>query len=122
MILWDMKTLGKLVRERRESAGYKNQRDFADALDRAQSWVSRLEADRMMGAPSPEEMRSIATAIPLTVAEMLAAMGYDVATGTEDDTPALAALRPIIESHDWEGDEVEHIAHMIESLARLRKR
>lgn len=113
-----MKTLGKLVRERRESAGYMNQRDFADALERAQSWVSRLEADRMMNAPSPEELHAISKTIPLSVSEMLAAMGYDLETGSEGPSDAVRRLQPLIDSLQWN----EPMFRLVEdTLGNLRK-
>lgn len=119
MILWSMKTLGKLVRERRESAGYKNQRDFADALGRAQSWVSRLEADRMMAAPGPEELRAIAKIIPVSVAEMLAAMGYDIETGSEGDSPAVSAVRAILEGRDFTDRQVDQLTRGLRNMIEM---
>lgn len=119
MILWGMKTLGKLVRERRESAGYKNQRDFADALERAQSWVSRLEADRMMAAPSPEELRAIARTIPVSVSEMLAAMGYDIETGRERDSEAITAVRAILEGRDFTDKQIADLVYMVRGMVNM---
>ncbi len=114
-----MKTLGKLVRERRETAGYINQRDFADALDRAQSWVSRLEADRMMNAPSPEELRAISKTIPISVPEMLAAMGYDVETGDEGDTAAVATVRAILGNKEYTEKQLEKLDQFFRSTLEI---
>ncbi len=108
-----MKELGLLIKRRRETAGYTNQREFADLLGKAQSWVSRLESGATKETPSPEDMAVISQALGLSVLEMLQAAGYDITTGNEGESAALKTVRPILESAELSQEQIDGLRRIL---------
>ena len=76
-----MNGLGDYIRRRRETL-HMTPTELARALDRDNSYVSRVETGRNKTLPDPAEMARIARALGVTMRDLLAAAGYLI---DEDD-------------------------------------
>lgn len=83
-----MSDLGDYIRTVRERRGLEVQ-DLASEIGRYPSWVSELERGRRKTIPEPEELRSIAGSLGVSVVDLLIASGYL----TRDDVYAAQAER-----------------------------
>ena len=111
-----MKELGTFIESRRIAAGYNSQTALADAMGKGSSWVSRLERGAAKELPPPEDVALLSRFLGVSSAEIIAAAGYDVVTGREGDSPAIAALRPVLDSYD--GD-VDQLVRIIQGIVKL---
>lgn len=116
-----MKDMGELVRIRRESAGYSAQKHLADKIGKGQSWLSRLESGTMKEIPTPEDLTLLGDALGVTQAELLAAAGYDVETGHEDEHPAITALRAIIGDRQFTEKELRHLTNAVRIMIQMQE-
>lgn len=111
--------MGDLITTRRIAAGFTTQRAFAESIGKDRSWVSRLESGVMKEMPTPGDLALVADAIGATQAELIAAAGYDVATGNEGDSQAVLALRPVLNRFDFDEEDIENIRYMVEGFGRM---
>ena len=114
-----MKDLGNFLAERRVAAGYRSQVEMSSVLGKGSSWLSRLERGAAKELPPPEDVALLAKTLHVSQAEIIAAAGYDVETGKEDESPGVAALRPILESSDLTKDQIDTLRRIV--LATLNR-
>lgn len=113
--------MGELVRIRREAAGFRTQKHLADEIGKGQSWLSRLESGAMKEIPPPGDLALLEEAIGVSQAEMLSAAGYDVVTGTEGDSAAVAAVRAILGNREFTDEEIAHLASIVQTMVSALK-
>lgn len=116
-----MKTFGEFLAARRVAAGYRSQTEFATAIGKGSSWVSRLERGAAKELPPPEDVALLAKHLNVSQAELIAAAGYDVETGTEGDTEAVSAIRAILGNRDLTDEQVSHLVSIVQTLVHAMK-
>lgn len=90
-------TFGQFIKNRRGRLGLM-QSDIGRAIDRPDSYVSRLENDRFRDLPSPEEMRRLAEVLDCTEADLLRAAGY-IPESNEEQRTDRATIYTLVENN-----------------------
>ena len=117
-----MNELGELIRIARERSKFATQRDFADAIQKDPSWVSRLERGLIKETPTPQDMNHLAQALLISQSDMLKAAGYDLGDqGSDPRSDAVRHLSPIIDRYVWQHGDIDRIARVIQSLGEMRE-
>lgn len=111
-------TLGAFIRRKRIERGW-NQTQFADASGIDRPYLSQIESGKV-ALPGAGVRRQLASALGLRHIDILIASGEitaDEVEGLPDpDSPAIAALRPVLDSYD--GD-VDQLVRVIQGIIRL---
>lgn len=116
-----MDDFGKFLANRREAAGYRSQTAFAEALGKGPSWVSRLERGAAKELPPPEDVALLSHHLGVSQAELVAAAGYDIETGREDESPAVSSVRAILEGKEFTDEEIAHLASIVRTMVSAMK-
>lgn len=117
-----MKTFGEFLAARRVAAGYRSQTEFATAIGKGSSWVSRLERGAAKELPPPEDVELLAKHLSVSQAELIAAAGYDVETGTEGDSEAISRVRAILGDREFDEEDLRDIADAVRLVVRALER
>lgn len=81
-----MNELGSYIAAMRERRGYRTQTALAEAIGKPQTFVSRIERGTAKVLPEPDDLRLIARALNVPMAELLRAAGY---LDPDDDTDTI---------------------------------
>lgn len=114
-----MNELGRFIASRRAIAGFQSQVELANAMGKPQTWVSRLERGAAKELPPPEDVALLAEHLRVSPAEIIAAAGYNIETGFEEESPALSALRPVIGQHDFTEADIENMVNLMQGVVRM---
>ncbi len=114
--------MGNFIATSRISAGFQSQMELANAIGKSQNWVSRIERGAAKELPPPEDVLALSKALRVSSADILAAAGYDIETGKEGDSPAIAALRPVLDRYDFDEEDIDHIRYVVEGYGRMLKK
>lgn len=114
-----MDNFGDFLASRREAAGYRSQTAFANAIGKGASWVSRLERGAAKELPPPEDVALLAKSLNLSSAELIAAAGYDIETGNEGDTPAIATVRAILGNKQYSEKQLIKLDQFFRSMLEI---
>ncbi len=102
-------TLAELVKIRRDQTGL-TQREVGKQSTVSRSTINGIENGDIC-LPSPEIVRGLATVLPVTVAEMVAAMGYVEPDGTRPEGEFFDTVDSI-------GDDLEEILEALRTKLR----
>lgn len=111
-----MAEFGSLIRRTREARGETGQH-LAQRLGIAQSTLVRMEKGQLANLPDPTLFQGISSALGISPHAMLVASGYlPEGEAGLTDSPAIAALRPVLDEYD--GD-VDQLVRVIQGIIKL---
>lgn len=76
-------TMGEMVRQAREELGL-NESELATRLNISATWLHEFEGGHGDAPPAPQVLNRMAQLLELSIAEMLAAAGYDLSPSAAD--------------------------------------
>lgn len=113
-------TFGEFVKKRRGRLGLL-QSDIGRAIDRPDSYISRLENNQFRDLPSPEEMRRLAKVLECTEADLLRAAGYITAPNEEQRSERMTVYTYIEQNEDLTDFQKRIIFEALEDAERRRR-
>lgn len=116
-----MAEFGALVKEARESRGQTGA-ELATLLGVAHSTLVRIERGQLANTPDPDLFWRISSALSLDPTKMLQVLGYLKPSADHPaESPAVTALRPILESNDLNEEELRLLTTHIRSAVQMLK-
>lgn len=114
-----MAALGQLIRETREIHGMEAQ-VLAQRTGVSKGTISNLERGVLKTTPDPGFLRALSDALGIPVVAMLTRLGYLNEEGeSASDSPAIRALRPILESRELTEKQVHQLATMVRGMVEM---
>ncbi len=113
-----MSELGSYIRTKRQEKGLSIRR-LAELAEISHTEIKRIE-DGIRKQPSPQVLRSIATALGVSYEELMAAAGYIDEPNVKDEGGT--AVAGIVDADDLTESELQQVNQYIEFIKSQRKK
>ena len=114
-----VREFGELIKNARINRGMTGA-ELAQQMGRSHSVIVRWERGQPSNAPDPETFWDFSEALGLSPEEMLISLGYLKDTdGGGADSPALSAVRAILEGRDFTDKQIGQLTRQIRGLVEM---